>query len=216
VLLGNSGHGKSQAALEYARTQYANRKYESVIWVDACSEATGRLSLAEICDNLDGRSEDLDTPHKVEKLLRILEESTPEMTWLMMFDNYDNYVLDNDQQSIASNSSRTSGAASPVNPNPGPQTFGVTKYIPVSAPGNIIITSRDSKVKKHGHVIGVGKMSVQDAAAMLRSRYRARQSHWGWDEAAAKELLAELSGFILARLPEVDEGVRRALQEEQD
>ncbi|KAK1750193.1 hypothetical protein QBC47DRAFT_407424 [Echria macrotheca] len=197
VLLGNGGHGKSQVALRFAKQAFEDRTFDLVFWVDASSESKAKACIAQICSTLDSSTSSLDLQTKVDKAIRMLDSTT--QRWLIVLDNYDNFVLDREEvppSPAGTDDDSLSIASSPV------CRFDFSPYKTRNRLGCFLITSRDSKMATYAtdhHVIEVGPMSEDDALDMLRNRYK---SHYnglpGWDVNAARNLVEELGCLPLA------------------
>jgi hypothetical protein len=88
ALAGTGGIGKTQIAVTYARTP--RQSYQSVIWMNAASEATLKCSFESVAGLIFGAqvSRPLDEAEIVTRTLQWL--SDPNNTkWLLIFDNYD-------------------------------------------------------------------------------------------------------------------------------
>lgn len=112
VLGGIGGIGKTQSAIAYARRYQAN--YTSVFWLNATIESTLKKSMRSIARRLLTRQEleHLDDQSVVHEVLRWLTDPKNK-AWLMVFDNYDD-----------------------------PDLFNLLDYVPNSAHGSIIVTTR--------------------------------------------------------------------------
>lgn len=112
ALAGTGGIGKTQIAIAYAQTP--SESYQSVLWMNATSEATLKSSFESVAGSIfSGQvSRPLDESEIITRTLHWLCD--PNNTkWLLIFDNYD----DRDQ-------------------------FKLEKYYPPVAHGAIIVTTR--------------------------------------------------------------------------
>ncbi|MFC6014991.1 FxSxx-COOH system tetratricopeptide repeat protein [Plantactinospora solaniradicis] len=84
TLTGIAGVGKSQIAVEYAHRFAAD--YDAVWWISAAQASMARAGLVDLADEL--RVPDTETADdRIRLLLDVLERSTADRRWLLVFDN---------------------------------------------------------------------------------------------------------------------------------
>jgi len=112
VLGGLGGIGKTQLAIAYARRH--QNHYASVFWLNATSVSTLKASLRSIAQQLLTAAElqSLDDKGILPAVLKWLSD-VKNTQWLLIFDNYDD-----------------------------PELYGIEEYLPNTAHGSIIVTTR--------------------------------------------------------------------------
>ena len=129
VLHGLGGIGKTQLAIEFARTHRQN--YSAVFWIDGSSKEKLKQSIANLAKQLpqhqllEKAKLYAQEPHKeldgaVEDVLSWFSQSSNEQ-WLLIYDNVDREI-----------SAETSD----------PEAFNLKEYLPEADQGCILITSR--------------------------------------------------------------------------
>ena len=166
VLYGMGGQGKTMLAINYCRQAETKHLFLSIFWIDASSEDTLQKDLVTISDVVK-RSEDqlFESPEaRIEFTLRRIEEWN--RPWLLVIDNYD---------------------------DPG-RLPNLTSYMPNSAQGSILITSRQANLNRLGAVVEVPPMSKEEALLLLYDRSGGADKFKGEDHHAAK--IVELLGYL--------------------
>lgn len=157
VLHGLGGIGKTQLAVEFARSHHG--RFSSVVWLDGSSEASLKQSFAGMVRRLP-RSEltadgvellkhsavDIDVDAAVRECLQWLSLASNQH-WLLIFDNVDRDVNDQDDA----------------------QAYNIRNYLPGIDHGSILITSRLARLQRYGSGVKVGTVDAEQARAMLEN-----------------------------------------------
>lgn len=140
VLGGLGGIGKTQIAIAYARRH--QRRYTSVIWLNATSELTLHANLRSVAQGLVPAA-DLARLDKQQVLARIHEWlSHPENSrWLLIFDNYDD-----------------------------PNQFDVDSFCPNIGHGSVIVTTRLPDLVTGRRVRVLPLQAIDDSLDILQAR----------------------------------------------
>lgn len=155
VLYGFGGIGKTQLAVEFARSH--QHRFSSVFWLDGSSEtrlkqsfieAMARLPQGELtgegAETLKQARPDADVA--VRECLQWLSlPSNP--NWLLIFDNVDRDFHDKND----------------------PQAYNVKNYFPYLDHGSVLITSRLASLSTHGSGVKVGTVAATQALAILEN-----------------------------------------------
>ncbi|KAF8475539.1 P-loop containing nucleoside triphosphate hydrolase protein, partial [Kalaharituber pfeilii] len=166
VLHGMGGMGKTQLAMEYIYRHFKN--YSSVFWINAASEQTTKISFTHIMQQLIKHhaklSEKPDYPHigrllgmagkldsmgmftvqqpsEEQHIVNAVKEwltAEDNTKWLLVFDNFDDL-----------------------------ESFDINDYIPTSAHGTVIITSRRRQSIQGRRVLEVMQMDNSEAEELL-------------------------------------------------
>ena len=158
ILHGLGGIGKTQLAVEFARTYY--RRFSAVFWLDGRSEESLKRSIASCASRISvgqisqasrsysaGVSNDLDVV--VKEVMGWLAQ--PHNTdWLLVIDNVDReYNLR----------------------RPDPDAYDVTRYFSGADHGAILVTTRLAKLEQLGGSQQLGKVDKNQAEAVFQSWY---------------------------------------------
>ncbi|KAK4969787.1 hypothetical protein LTR66_011682 [Elasticomyces elasticus] len=157
VTHGLGGIGKTQLAIEFARTHHS--RYSAVFWLDGSSkdrleqffvEAAYRLPLdqvtADIAEALK-QSKDIDVDIVVEGVLRWMSLPSNQH-WLLVIDNVDRDHLSKDKD---------------------PQAYDVKEFFPLADHGSILITSRLASLQRYGESVKVDSVNDKQAKAILEN-----------------------------------------------
>jgi len=155
VLHGLGGIGKTQLAAEFARKHH--HVFSSVFWLDGESEASLKLSFANMTQRLpqdeltaDGvemlKRSTIDFDVAVHECLRWLSLATNQR-WLLIFDNVDRDYYNKDDV----------------------QAYNVKMYFPSTDYGSILVTSRLASRQRLGTGLKVGTVEMEQARAILES-----------------------------------------------
>jgi hypothetical protein len=156
VLHGLGGIGKTQLAVEFAREYHP--RFSSVIWLDGSSEASLKQSFvgmvrrlprtemtADGVEMLEQSAIDVDVDVAVRECLQWLSLPT-NRHWLLIFDNVDRDF-----------------------PNADEQAYDVKAYFPETDYGSMLITSRLTRLQRHGSGVKIGTVNTAQARAMLEN-----------------------------------------------
>ena len=147
-LVGIGGVGKTQLSLAYAR-RYAHH-FTSTFWLDAAGLVDARQSMARTWDCIGGDqsahppNEDL----KAEKFRSWLAEPWNHQ-WLLIFDNHDNPRMPGDHS---------------------PGAYDLRSLLPSRAHGNILITTRSTKLAYSKRIFLKELESVDQAVDLMSHR----------------------------------------------
>ncbi|KAK5087751.1 hypothetical protein LTR05_001966 [Lithohypha guttulata] len=168
VLGGLGGMGKTQLAIAYAREHEAS--YTSVLWLNATSELTVTASFRSIAETLPSASSvaKLDDDEALRHTFRWLSD-VRNTQWLLVYDNYDD-----------------------------PDQYKITKYIPTTCNGTMIITTRLPALVQGQRMRQVRVSSMEDVEESLRIlQNRSRRDNVRQDPDAHR-LAQRLAGLPLA------------------
>ncbi|PVH75977.1 HET-domain-containing protein [Cadophora sp. DSE1049] len=181
VLHGLGGIGKTQLAIAYAKRHKDN--YSAIFWLNIKDEDSLKQSFAKLAKQISRehpsaiRFSNIDINQNLDEVVDSVKSwlSLPDNTrWLMIYDNYDNPKL--------------SGETDPA-------AVDITKFLPESYQGSIIITTRSSEVRI-GHPIQIRKLgNVDDGLEILLNASRRQGLITDPD---AVKLAKELDGLPLA------------------
>jgi len=145
VLGGMGGVGKTQLAIAYARLYQA--RYTSVFWLDATTELNLKQSFRSIARRLlkSTELEKLDDEQIIHRAHDWLSD-TRNTEWLLIFDNYDD-----------------------------PDQFAINDYVPNTAHGSIIMTTRLPDLVSGQQVRVQPMRSLDESLEILQTR--ARRDH---------------------------------------
>lgn len=159
VLHGLGGIGKTQLAVEFARTYH--RRFSAVFWLDGRSEESLKRSVASCASRIAagqisqasrsysaGGSNDLDAV--VKEVMGWLTQ--PDNTgWLLIIDNVDReYVLR----------------------RPDPDAYDVKRYFSGADHGAVLVTTRLANLEQLGGSQQLGKVDKNQAEAVFQSWYK--------------------------------------------
>jgi hypothetical protein len=155
VMHGLGGIGKTQLTVEFARRHKSS--FSGVFWLDGSSEAGLKQSFADMvqrlpCDELtaDGvgmlKRPAVDVDVAVQECLRWLSLPSNHR-WLLIIDNVDRDHHDRSDS----------------------QAYKVKEYFPHADHGSILITSRLAGLQTHGTGVKVGKVTTEQARAILEN-----------------------------------------------
>lgn len=154
VVYGMGGIGKTQLCVEYARK--CKTDFSAIFWLDGSSRDAVRQSLANVALELPSasRSSGSSSPHDAEDIDRAIESvlrwlSAPEnRSWLLIMDNVD---LDWQDSSH------------------GEQAYDYKSFLPAADHGNVLITTRLSRLQIPQASLHLGTVSDQVALEMLET-----------------------------------------------
>jgi AAA+ ATPase superfamily predicted ATPase len=160
VLYGLGGIGKTQLAVEFASQHH--HRFSAVFWLDGRSKDSVTRSIAAIANRIpEGQISKSSKSYAIgsstgdiniviqEVMLWLAQEDNDK--WLLIFDNVDqNYGR------------HTSNA----------EAYDVKQYFSGVNHGSILITTRLAKLAQLGDSEQLGKVSLEQARAMLRTRYK--------------------------------------------
>ncbi|KAI1073950.1 hypothetical protein F5B20DRAFT_574428 [Whalleya microplaca] len=137
ILQGMGGQGKTQLALRYCREARSRRRYDCIFWVDASTRASTIRGLEKISEEFGDNAQDsLGSDALIALVKRKL--TADNLSWLLVFDNYDD-----------------------------PSLFDLRDYIPQGTSGNVLVTSRSLGLKRIGPKVCVSGMTENEATELL-------------------------------------------------
>lgn len=176
VLCGMGGIGKTQIAVQYVHTHYA--EYSSVFWVDGTSEETATLGYRSIAQQLISNHANTAGYNKPDypQILQLLginstvdgdgqlcvgKEATGRIVdavkrwysrkenqnWLLVLDNVDDL-----------------------------ESFDIRSFIPTTPHGKILMTSRRKECTRFGRGLDIGEMLVREGICLLFTSTRSHDS----------------------------------------
>jgi hypothetical protein len=156
VVHGLGGIGKTQLAVEFARTHQGG--FSGVFWLDGSSEAKLKQSFVDIVQRLPRGEVTADgvtlLGHAaVEADVAAVRECLQWLSlpsnhrWLLILDNVDRDYHDRDDL----------------------QAYNVEKYFPNADHGSILITSRLASLQRLGSKVKVGTVAAEQARAILKN-----------------------------------------------
>lgn len=159
ILRGLGGIGKTQLAVEFAR-QF-RPEFSAVFWLDGSTESNLKSSFARcarrILTESDGSpnhvpptSTSINVDDEVKALLDWLKLA-PNFRWLLIFDN-----VDRDYDPGCNDT----------------EAYDITRYFPTADHGSILVTTRLERLEQLGTYQHVGKVSQDQAKAILKTWYR--------------------------------------------
>jgi tetratricopeptide (TPR) repeat protein len=86
VLIGMGGQGKTSLAIEYCRRSAQNKRYRTILWVDASSPLALERSFSTCADRISSETRKLDD---LASTVQFVKDALEGHGWLMVFDNYD-------------------------------------------------------------------------------------------------------------------------------
>ncbi|KAI0119738.1 acyl transferase/acyl hydrolase/lysophospholipase [Daldinia grandis] len=175
ALVGLGGVGKTQVALQLAYWARENEPEYSIFWVPAQSYATFEQAYQDMARKLAIKSPEED----IRNVMRDYLSSERAGKWLIIVDNADDLDL------IFGLNSRG--------------LMGISQYLPRSANGHILFTTRFRQVAQswaENDVIEITEMNLEESLDLLDKSFD-RQSQQ-WDATIATELVGELSYLPLA------------------
>ncbi|KAH0045052.1 hypothetical protein KCU78_g285, partial [Aureobasidium melanogenum] len=192
ALVGLGGVGKSQIAIEYAYRVRKTEPHVLVFWIHASSPTRFRQGYRDIADGLSlpGRE---DPKVDVLQIVYAWLSDRRNGRWLIILDNVDDddVFFGYDQE----RSSKSAVQATNIAENGAP----LEKYLPQTAHGTILVTSRNTDaatnvIGGHRGVIKVEPMGEEDALQLLRTRVPFSDA----TRADAKKLVHKLEYIPLA------------------
>ncbi|KAL4946961.1 P-loop containing nucleoside triphosphate hydrolase protein [Aspergillus filifer] len=140
VLGGMGGIGKTQLAIAYAKSRH--QLYDSVLWLNAGSEATLRDSFLSIAKQIFR----LQQPDKLQAEAAVIHtcqwlSDTRNRRWLLIFDNYDD-----------------------------PDEFEIKKYFPFASHGVVLITTRQPNLIAGKKISIQPIQDIEENLMILQSR----------------------------------------------
>jgi hypothetical protein len=174
VVHGLGGIGKTQLAVEFARTHH--HRFSAVFWLDGSSETSLKQSFVGMAQRLprselmadgaallsDAAVEDDVAVRECQRWLSISSNSH----WLLIIDNVDRDHHDREDL----------------------QAYNVQAYFPHADHGSMLITSRLSSLQRLGPVVKVGTVAAEQARAILGNN-ASRVVEGKWKVSHAKMLL---------------------------
>lgn len=153
VLHGLGGIGKTQIAVEFARSHRAS--FTSVFWLDGSSEASLKQSMVDCMGRIPNVSDTSSSgaSKEIDEVVRGFLEwlsRTENTHWLLIFDNVDR---DYQQREVDIDA------------------YDVSNYIPEVDHGSVLITTRLANLEQLGESVHIGKVGVEQAQAIFRKWY---------------------------------------------
>ncbi|KAK0611657.1 hypothetical protein B0T14DRAFT_488834 [Immersiella caudata] len=195
VIHGLGGMGKTQVAVEYA--QRHRNDYSAVLWFNARDQASLKQeflrtaerilhefpSVVYIQDAVESRDLD-EAVRAVKRWLDISENDG----WLLIYDNYDNPVLNKGDEKRKKNELDTAGDGVL-------EGYDMRTFLPDAYHGAVLITTRSSRIQ-FGHRVPLKKLKhVEESLAILC--HTSGRQNLGKDPSAL-ELAQKLDGLPLA------------------
>jgi hypothetical protein len=154
VLHGLGGIGKTQLTVTYAKRHKAD--YSAIFWLNIKDEDTLKQSFAKVAKRilrehpLASRLSGVDINGDLDEVVEAVKawlDLPKNISWLVVYDNYDNPKIANNADHAA---------------------VDIRRYLPEAHQGSVIIATRLSQVK-NGHRIHIGKLEdIQDSLQILR------------------------------------------------
>lgn len=172
ILHGMGGSGKTQLALKYCRQSMNTQRHNSIFWVDASTPKTTAQSFAAIEGLIFNCKVDLS---KVEASVKrvVAEMSKWRTAWLIVFDNFDEPSLFDDEGK------------------------NIRDYFPRGKRGSILFTTRNEGTGRLGHMIEVNRMT-EDEGLELLAQTSGKKSIVEADRNDGKDIINRLGYFALA------------------
>ena len=158
VLHGLGGMGKTQLSVAYAKRH--KNSYSAIFWLNIKDKDSLKQSFAKAARHVlrehpsASQLSSLDMKGNLDEIVDAVKAwlSLPQNTrWLLIYDNYDNPKLPR---------------------NTGLTALDISKFLPESYQGSVIITTRSSQVKI-GHLIRIRKLeNVRDSLKILSNTSR--------------------------------------------
>lgn len=190
-MAGLGGIGKSQIAIEYA---YVFREINSdahVFWVYAGNTARFEQGYQNVARKLAIPGWDDDNVDTLELVCEWLSDQEQSGKYLLILDNADDASLFFRMKPDGREFSNEREFSTQTNKT-------LARYLPQTATGNILITTRDKRVgerlSSRERAIEIGFMTASESVELLRSKIMEDD----WDESEAKRLVKELSYLPLA------------------
>ena len=163
VLHGLGGIGKSQLAREYATRH--QHDYSAIFWINAKTESSLKASMIDIARRV-GLAAELDESHHPGQVQGMSKSTTAVLDWLqadgnsdwlLIFDNVDSQIDDLNDEVLQES------------PGHGNESFDASPYLPSTAQGTLLITSRLSYLARQfgGLAINVDRMSAEEGLEVL-------------------------------------------------
>ena len=163
VLHGLGGIGKSQMAREYATRH--QHDYSATFWINAKTESSLNTSMADIARRV-GLAVGLDESHYASQTsgtskstIAVLDwlQTDGNSGWLLIFDNVDSQKDDLNDDILQES------------PGHGNESFDASPYLPSTAQGTLLITSRLAYLARQfgGIAINVDRMSAEEGLEVL-------------------------------------------------
>lgn len=163
VLHGLGGIGKSQLAREYASRH--QHDYSAIFWINAKTESSLNTSMADIARR-SGLTVELDENQHAAQTRGVSKATTAVLEWLgmdgnsdwlLIFDNIDSRIDDLNDHMLQES------------PGHAIELFDASPYLPSTAQGTLLITSRLSYLARQfgGIAINVDRMSTKEGLEVL-------------------------------------------------
>ncbi|KAF2655155.1 hypothetical protein K491DRAFT_693174 [Lophiostoma macrostomum CBS 122681] len=201
TLHGLGGMGKTQLAIAYTKAHRGD--YSAILWLNIKDEVSVKQSYLRIAkrilqdcpsaSELGVSTDEKDQDGVVAAVIRWLEQAK-NTKWLMVFDNYDNpKLLDNDNEDPGVDNDDSANV--PGNGNVDHPLVNIQQFLPEADHGSVIVTTRTSQVSI-GRQVKVGKLgNPRDSLQILSD---ASQRDGVMDDPHAIRLAEELDGLPLA------------------
>jgi tetratricopeptide (TPR) repeat protein len=218
VVHGLGGIGKTQLAIAYIKRHRLDNS--AAIWLNAKDETALKQSFARAAEwilrhhpavtYIAGALESQDLDETMKAVKRWLDEPMNNR-WLLVYDNYDNPLLENHTEKSLGDPSFIEEGAHGDDDEELARAFDLRKYFPDTDHGAIVVTTRSSMVKL-GQTVLLRKLDdIRDSLEVLASvsgredleegkilACIAIQSTDMWTDPGAADLARELDGFPLA------------------
>jgi tetratricopeptide (TPR) repeat protein len=86
VLIGMGGQGKTSLAIEYCRRSVKDKRYRTILWIDASSPLALERSFSTCADRISSETRKLDD---LASTVQFVKDALEGHDWLIVFDNYD-------------------------------------------------------------------------------------------------------------------------------
>jgi hypothetical protein len=157
VVYGMGGMGKTQLCVEYVRRH--RRDFSAIFWLDGSSKDALRQSLTDAASRVAregsmSAGQPVPDPHDVNGAIEALQQwlsSHANTDWLLVFDNVDR---------------EWQGAGGSADP----QAYDFKDYLPPADHGNVLITTRLSRLQRPKASLRLGEVDNDLGREMLESR----------------------------------------------
>ncbi|KAJ6073234.1 hypothetical protein N7467_011319 [Penicillium canescens] len=171
IVYGLGGMGKTQLAIAYIRRHRLD--YSAVIWMNARDETGLKQSFAHAAKRilhhhpsityLAGALESQDLDEIVKAVKMWLDEPMNDR-WLVIYDNYDNPLLDDHREKSLSHASYIEAGAGPCGDEGRhlPSAFDLRAFLPETDHGDVIVTTRSSMVNLGQRIRAIHLSKLED------------------------------------------------------